>query len=135
IEQCVEAVGTRMLDAAGGAGQFAESIASELATMFGGDVPNQLKQPLPPAHAIYNLPGGKIEEFGYRPFTRKIVGQLRGPQVKAIKVGSERPGVFYSREDLTGGLVGESIDGIIGYDPATATAVMRNLILYGALGD
>jgi hypothetical protein len=34
-----------------------------------------------------------------------------------------------SREDLSAGLVGEQIDGIVGYTPDTATDIMRNIIL------
>ena len=41
--------------------------------------------------------------------------------------------MFYSREDLSGGLVGEPVDGIVGYDPATATAIMRNILLYASV--
>ena len=40
-------------------------------------------------------------------------------------------GVFYSREDLTAGLVGEQVDGIVGYDPVPQAAqMMANIILY-----
>ena len=41
-----------------------------------------------------------------------------------------RFGVFYSREDLSTGLVGQSVDGIYGYEPATATRLMRAMLLY-----
>ncbi|HSV16547.1 MAG TPA: DUF4159 domain-containing protein, partial [Tepidisphaeraceae bacterium] len=135
LKEFAEGGGTLIIDAAGGSGEFADSAESELAAIFGGDVPNQLKEPLPPADHVYDLPGNKIEDFGYRPFTRKIVGTLRGPQVKAIKV-NDRPAVYYSREDLSAGLVGQPVDGIIGYTPTTATAIMRNLILQGGgVGD
>jgi hypothetical protein len=135
IKAFAEGGGTLIIDAAGGSGEFADSMESELATIFGGDVPNQLKEPLPPTDLVYNLPSYKIEEFGYRPFTRKIVGTLRGPQVKVIKV-NDRPAVYYSREDLSAGLVGQPVDGIIGYSPTSATAIMRNLLLLGGgVGD
>ena len=42
-----------------------------------------------------------------------------------------RLGVIFSREDLSTGLVGHAVDGVIGYDPVTATVLMRNVILYG----
>jgi hypothetical protein len=58
---------------------------------------------------------------------------LRGPQIKAIKV-SDRAAVYYSREDLSAGLVGEPVDGIVGYEPASATAIMCNLVILGGLG-
>jgi hypothetical protein len=34
-----------------------------------------------------------------------------------------------SREDISGGLVGQQTDGIMGYDPETATAIMRNVLI------
>ena len=42
--------------------------------------------------------------------------------------------VFFSPEDLTAGLVGQPTDGILGYDPATATDIMRNIVVYAAKG-
>jgi len=89
---------------------------------------------LPPSSELYNLPFDKIEEVRYRQFTRKIsVGDLRYPRIKAIAVKG-RPAVFFSREDLSAGIVGEPIDGIAGYEPASATALMRALVMYGAFG-
>ena len=49
-------------------------------------------------------------------------------RVRAIDVKG-RPAVFYSREDLSGGLVGQPTDGILGYSPDTAAAIMRNIVL------
>ena len=65
----------------------------------------------------------------------KVAGELKGNRVKGIKAApnSERVGVFYSREDLSGGLVGEPVDGLVGYDPATATAILRNILLYASV--
>ncbi len=65
-------------------------------------------------------------------YARQRLGQLKGPQIRAIEEG-DRAVLFYSREDLRAGMVGQSIDGIIGYSPATATAIMRNLVLYSAV--
>ena len=44
----------------------------------------------------------------------------------------DRVAVFFSREDLSAGLVGNDVDGILGYTPDTATAIMRNVLLYAA---
>ena len=40
--------------------------------------------------------------------------------------------VIYSREDLSAGLVGQAVDGIVGYDPASATALMSHILSYAA---
>jgi len=62
-----------------------------------------------------------------------VVGKLSAPRVAAIDVGG-RAGVFFSREDLSGGLVGSPVDGIVGYDPDTATAIVRNVLVYAETG-
>jgi len=36
--------------------------------------------------------------------------------------------VIYSREDLSVGLVGQAVDGIVGYSPATATSLMTRIL-------
>ncbi len=58
---------------------------------------------------------------------------MNAPRVRAIRVDG-RNAIYYSREDISGGLVGEPVDGIVGYDPETATAILRNLILHLAGG-
>jgi hypothetical protein len=133
LRRFVEGGGTLIVDAAGGSVDFADSAESELSAIFGPEVARQLKRPLPPSNPLYNMPNGKIATFNFRPFGEKIVGLLHGPQIKAITIG-DRPAVFFSREDLSAGLVGQPVDGLIGYDPTTATDIMRNLILFAGLG-
>ena len=133
LKKFVEGGGTLIVDAAGGSVDFADSAESELSTIFGPEVARQLKRPLPPSNPLYNMPNGKITTFDFRPFGEKSVGLLHGPQIKAIMIG-DRPAVFFSREDLSAGLVGQPVDGLIGYDPPTATAIMRNLILFAGIG-
>ena len=55
------------------------------------------------------------------------------PRIRGIKVG-DRIGVFFSAEDISAGLVGEPVDGIVGYDPDSATALMEHMILYAESG-
>ena len=45
-----------------------------------------------------------------------------------------RNAIYYSREDLSGGLVGEPVDGIVGYDPDSSTAIMSGIIATAATG-
>jgi hypothetical protein len=101
--------------------------------MFGAEATKAMTRPLRSDHPVFTVPGARLDRFAYRRFARKVVGDLRGPRIKGMKAaGSERVGVFYSREDLSGGLVGQSVDGVVGYDPPTATAIMRNILLYAA---
>ncbi len=132
LKKFVEGGGTLIVDAAGGSVDFADSAEAELTAIFGPDTARQLKRPLPPSTALYNMTNGKIATFGFRPFGEKITPH-HGPQIKAITI-DDRPAVFYSREDLSAGLVGQPVDGLIGYDPVTATSIMRNLILFAGIG-
>ena len=46
----------------------------------------------------------------------------------------KRVGVFFSRYDIAGGLVGEPVDGVYGYDPQTATDLMAAMLIYAENG-
>jgi hypothetical protein len=133
LKKFIDGGGTLIVDAAGGSADFADAAQAELTAIFGPDVPRQLHLPLFQSNPVFNLPGGAIKEFTFRPYTKKIAGDLQGPQLRVITL-HDRPAIYFSREDLSAGLVGENVDGIIGYDPPTATALMRNLIVTAALG-
>ncbi|HEX4794246.1 MAG TPA: DUF4159 domain-containing protein [Humisphaera sp.] len=123
--------GTLIIDAAGGSLSFAESAEEQLRLMFGDAAKDALARPLPPDHPLYRMTGATIDHIYYRAYTKATLGNLKTPRVKGITVNG-RLAVFYSREDLSAGLVGEPIDGIFGYEPETAEQIMRNLILYAA---
>jgi hypothetical protein len=42
--------------------------------------------------------------------------------------------VFFSKLDWTGGMVGTASRMCLGYEPRTAMALVRNLVLYAAAG-
>ena len=46
----------------------------------------------------------------------------------------DRLAVIYSPEDLSVGLVGQPIDGIVGYEPKTASALMANALMIVSKG-
>jgi hypothetical protein len=137
LKRFLEAGGTLVVDAAGGSAAFADSAEKELSALaaaFGPDQVKALGRALPPDHAVYTSPGPKIDRFGYRRHARKaLAGGANMPRLKGFDVDG-RPAVFFSREDMSAGLVGHDVDGILGYDPATATAIMRNIILLHADG-
>jgi hypothetical protein len=129
IKKFVQGGGLLAVEAAGGNSEFAQVAEAELSAIFGADAAAQLKNPLPPDAPIYRVGGRKLEDVGYRDFARQnIVGELKGPRLRGITVDG-RTAVIYSPEDLSVGLVGEPVDGIIGYDPKTATAIVRNILL------
>ena len=121
--------GTLIIDAAGGSTVFADAAERELKAMFGDDAAVGLVQPLPRSDAVYRYGQHPITTFLYRAWARLHgMSGLKEPRVRGIRVRG-RVGVYFSREDMSAGLVGEPVDGINGYTPQTATNIMRNLIL------
>jgi hypothetical protein len=126
LRQFVRAGGTLVVDAAGGMSEFAQASEDELREMF----PEGELKLLPQDHAVFTAGDEPLREFGYRAAAQEaVMGQLRVPRVQGIEIDG-RIGVFYSREDLSVGLVGQPVAGIVGYDPETATAIMQRVLLY-----
>jgi len=132
LKQFVENGGTLIIDAAGGSPEFARSAEEQLRRIFGKPAEEALGRALALDDRLFHLPDADITETRYRTFTKATLGNLRTPRLKAIPING-RYGVFYSREDLTEGLVGEPVDGIFGYSPESATQIMRNLVLYASM--
>ncbi len=131
IKNFVNSGGTLIIDAAGGNGEFAISVESELKQIFPTEGKG-LDATLPLDHAIYTIPDAKITDVSFRTFARsKLSGETRNPRLRAVTVGN-RAAVIYSREDMSGGIVGNEIDGVLGYSPKTATELMRNVLLYAS---
>ncbi len=127
LKKFVDSGGTMIVDAAGGASPFAASAEAEIAAVF-PDAAAQLKNVIPPADPLYTAGGYKLKPIVYRSFARNKLGQIRTPQIRGMKVNG-RWAILFSREDLTAGLVGQSVDGIVGYDPETSAALMKRMIL------
>jgi hypothetical protein len=131
IKNFVDQGGTLIVDAAGGSTDFAESAESELRTIFGQAASTGLASPLPPGSPVFSI-GNKIADVTYRNYARQtMIGKLKTPRLTGIPVG-DRTGVFYSRDDISAGLIGAHIDGIVGYDPKSATELMTNMLLYAS---
>jgi Domain of unknown function (DUF4159) len=122
--------GMLIIDAAGGSSAFADAAQTELQTIYGTAAIKGLSKPLPPWHILYANPAAPIPAVSYRNFAKsKLDGDLKAPRIQAIDVHRKTICLF-SREDLSAGLVGEQVDGILGYTPASAVNLMRNMILY-----
>ena len=125
LKKFVQSGGTLLIDAAGGSAAFADAADAEVKAMF----PDAKPAILPVSHALYGGGGAKLETVAYRPFAQKaLAGAARGPRVAALTVGG-RPAVLVSREDLSVGLVGQPVDGIIGYEPRSATDLVTRIVL------
>jgi hypothetical protein len=129
IKQYVQNGGTLLVDAAAGSSAFKESAESELASIFGAEA-KQLQQPLdldklansPIAHAL-----AAITDPTYRHGTEAIIGKPSGLPLRGIVLNG-RLAVIYSPLDLTEGMVGEPVDGIVGYSPDTATRIVEAIV-------
>lgn len=130
IKDFVQAGGTLIVDSAGGSSAFADSAEAELKQVFGAAAARGLSSPLPRSHGVFSDPQWKVDEIRYRAFARPLIGKQSESRLCGIPADAARIGVFYSREDLSAGLVGQPVDGILGYDPSVATQLMRSMILY-----
>jgi hypothetical protein len=126
----IKAGGTLIVDAASGSPAFADAAERELDGTFAQAFPKQALELISAKHALYTNWLVGLKDVGYRTFARDLIGAVNAPRIKGLKLDGGRLGAFYSREDLSAGLVGQPVDGIRGYDPATATRLMRAMLLY-----
>jgi hypothetical protein len=125
----IDGGGVLAIDAAGGSSEFAGSAEQELKALFGLDAEKALAKPLELKNPLYTIAGAEIEKVHYRSFARdQLTGVTHLPRLCGVEQNG-RIVAYYSREDLSGGLVGQQVDGVLGYDPDSATAIMRNIIL------
>ncbi|CAN5444161.1 DUF4159 domain-containing protein [soil metagenome] len=128
LKQFIAGGGTLVIDAAGGSSRFAVSVEDALARMY----PKEKLTTLPPDHPLFTAGGGAADEISYRTFAaRNGVGKTTAPRLHGVNVDG-RLAVIYSREDLSVGLVGQAVDGIIGYSPDTATNLMTRILNYAS---
>jgi hypothetical protein len=119
---------TLIIDCAGGSTEFAGTVEASLAKLY-PDAAHQLSTTLPPDHPLFKATTGQQTPIEWRRWTRKLLGNLRSHRLRTIEV-DHRIAIFYSAEDLSAGLVGEAVDGITGYEPATAAALVSDMILF-----
>lgn len=122
LKAFLEKGGTLIIDATGGASEFVDSADQMLKGLY----PEQNPAMLPADHPVYQR-GGKPVDIAWRPAARNMLGNLKTARLQAIEVNN-RKAIFFSREDLSVGLVGQPVDGVIGYAPDTATELMGNLV-------
>ena len=125
VKAYVEGGGTVLIDACGGSTAFHESVRDNLlAKAFPG-----AKAENPPAdHPLFRAAGA----------TEPLSPKLRPYAAEALKDGAPELSVLSAGKgfvvvsplDLTSGLVGASAWGVAGYDPDSATALVRNALLW-----
>jgi len=125
IRRFVQRGGTLIIDAAGGTAAFDAAAQMQISEIFPGAVLDLT----PEDHPVFR--SGKQPLLpAYRRFARPRLNQTTRFLLRSARVGSGT--VYYSAEDLSAGLVGEPIDGIYGYQPPVATALMANIISFSS---
>ena len=125
LKRFVTSGGTLLIDAAGGSVNFAQAAETELALIFTG-LPLDT---LPEDHLLYSPGGKKIAPIRYRRLARVGAIQIRVPRLRGI-ILDKRVAVILSREDLSTGVVGQSVEGVNGYEPNSATNAVAAIVVY-----
>ncbi|CAN5588926.1 DUF4159 domain-containing protein [soil metagenome] len=123
LKAFVDVGGTLIVDATGGSTAFATAIENDLAATFIGNKFASVDDASP----LLSTPND-IKVVKFRTFAQKSVGAGNTPRFKVIEV-NQRAAVIFSALDLSVGLVGTNVDGITGYEPASAMNVMVNLLM------
>lgn len=124
VKAYLAAGGTLLADAAGSRRDFADAFRREVLVPLGDTRSLPLDAPLLSAGPI------RIERFRYRKPATAGMGKTRGPSSRleaAYRDG--RPVVIFSPDDITSGLVGYPLQGLAGFQPGDARALMVNLLL------
>lgn len=119
--------GILVIDAGGGDSSFAQS-AEQLCTQLDPTASTAIHTPLPIGDPIYQATGIKPSEIHYRQFARKMLGEKTGSLVSAVTINGH-PAIYFSREDLSTGSVGQETNGIIGYEPGAALRIMTGIVM------
>lgn len=123
--------GTLLADAALGKSDFTEAFERQITELLKTE-PQRLPQNSPILTGK-GLPGAT--DLGITEYRRAARALGRGreyPPLKAYMLGG-RPAVIYSPLDISVGLLGTEVFDCRGYDADGALAVLRNMVLFGAL--
>jgi hypothetical protein len=123
LKQYVEKGGTLVVDACGGDEAFGNSIRGQIDDLLASNPLHRLPMSDPAFTSVF-----PITTVAYRHFARRRIPDLDEVLLEGIRL-NDRTAVYFSGEDLSGGLVGQQVDGIIGYTPKTATDIMGNIVV------
>lgn len=120
--------GLLLFDAAGGSTPAADAMTDLLRQMY----PTGRLEPLPIDHPLYNaqgFPGRRLTQVNYRKFALDKLPRTNLPRLRGFTVDGKLLAIV-SYEDISSGLVGHSVDGIVGYAPPTCVDIVRNVLLW-----
>jgi len=127
LRDYLTAGGTLLLEAAGGSRAFAAAAEGQLRRLL----PEAPYGIVSDTHPLYRSAGPAIERVDYRRGTRTPAGQAHAPRLRGATLNG-RLAVLFSPDDLTAGLLGCPCWAVSGYEPDSAFALMRNILLYAA---
>ena len=127
VKAFVEGGGTLLVDAAGGSSAFGAAADREMRAIF-GDAANALTQPAADLPLYKNMAGAPPLKVDYRLAAVRAVGETDKPLLRAIVDKTGRAAVIVSSQDLSVGLVGMPVAGVVGYTPASATSLVARAV-------
>ena len=127
LRKWLEAGGTLIVDACGGNKEFALAAENEIHDLYPAAKLDMLKSESP----VFNPANPPIAEVAYRSYFIRNYSRMKTPRLKGMDV-NKRTAIIFSAEDLSTGLTGQPIDGILGYVPASASQLMSYALLYAA---
>jgi hypothetical protein len=122
--------GVLLVEPTGGTGDFYETAKAALLKAF----PEAPPQMIPKTHPILTASGPAMDDLS-KPLTRAYVKAKNygtTGRIDAITVG--RGKVILSRLDLTTGLLGCNVWGVLGFDKDYALKLAKNIVVWSATG-
>jgi hypothetical protein len=129
LKRYLEGGGVLLVDAAGGNTAFADSFRTLVSILY----PDGKLQPVPPGDALYtgkfaHGQGQDVSAISFRKYGNEVLKQkIIDPAIDILVVNGQIK-VLFSRYDITSGLLGTNTWGIVGYEPASAQALMENML-------
>jgi hypothetical protein len=124
LKAYLDAGGLLLFDAGGGSRAASMACEALLQRLY----PTGRLAPLPLDHPVYTA-GENLTQVSYRKFASGKLPRTQLPRLKGFTADGRLVAIV-SEEDLSSGLVGHGIDGIIGYSPASATQLVRNVLIW-----
>lgn len=130
VRSFVESGGIVLIDSTGGNAEFVDSARTLMLKAF----PENRPQLVARTHPMLNASGEGMEDLStpqVRDFTRAKSSGFSG-RIEQVSLGKGR--LILSALDITSGLLGANTWGIHGYDPAYASHLVKNVLIWSATG-
>jgi hypothetical protein len=130
VKSYVEAGGVLLVDVTGGTGEFDKSVTALIQSAF----PAARMETVPPTHPLLSAGGPGMEDLGKRRLREAALARLGRTGGALTLVSAGKGHVVWSPLDFTTGLLGADTMGILGYEPAYAQALVKNVIFWAMDG-